>query len=144
MTDTSAVGGLNTLIDLSLLSVSEREVVAELEVSAKHHQPMGIVHGGVYCAIVETVCSVGGTVNASKHGNFVVGVDNHTSFLKATRSGTLRAVARPLATGRRTQLWEAEVRNERGELVATGRVRLIAVEAGSNLAGAPAGLQSPP
>jgi uncharacterized protein (TIGR00369 family) len=133
--------GLGQLIDLKLISVTEQEVVAELPVSSKHHQPMGIVHGGVYCAIVETVCSVGGFTHASKHGNYVVGVDNHTSFLKATRSGTLRSVARPLSVGRRTQLWEAEVRNEAGELVATGRVRLIAVEPSSNLGGAPAGSQ---
>ncbi len=136
---TSAPDGLSKLIDLKLVSVSEQEVVAELPVSPKHHQPMGIVHGGVYCAIVETVCSVGGFMHASKRGNYVVGVDNHTSFLKATRTGTLRAVARPLSVGRRTQLWEAEIKNEKGELVATGRVRLIAVEAESNLAGAPAG-----
>ncbi|MET0284576.1 MAG: PaaI family thioesterase [Polyangiales bacterium] len=131
--------GLSSLIDLTLISVGEQEVVAELPVSPKHHQPMGIVHGGVYCAIVETVCSVGGYMHASKRGNYVVGVDNHTSFLKATRTGTLRAVAKPLSVGRRTQLWEAEIRNEKGELVATGRVRLIAVEADSNLAGAKAG-----
>lgn len=131
-------GGLNKLIELSLVSVSEREVVAELPVSSKHHQPMGIVHGGVYCAIVETVCSVGAFTHASKHGNYVVGVDNQTSFLKATRTGTLRAVARPISIGRRTQLWEAEVRNQDGELVASGRVRLLAIEAGASLGGAAA------
>jgi 1,4-dihydroxy-2-naphthoyl-CoA hydrolase len=136
---TSPIDGLNKLIDLTLITVSEQEVVAELPVSPKHHQPMGIVHGGVYCAIVETVCSVGAFTHSSKRGNFVVGVDNHTSFLKATRTGTLRAVARPLTVGRRTQLWEAEVRNEQGELVATGRVRLIAVEAETKLAGASTG-----
>jgi 1,4-dihydroxy-2-naphthoyl-CoA hydrolase len=135
----NTVDGLGTLLDLTLISVGEQEVIAELPVSPKHHQPMGIVHGGVYCAIVETVCSVGGYMHASKRGNYVVGVDNHTSFLKATRTGTLRAVAKPLSVGRRTQLWEAEIRNEKGELVATGRVRLIAVEADSNLAGAKAG-----
>jgi 1,4-dihydroxy-2-naphthoyl-CoA hydrolase len=137
--DTSTpLGGWSQANDLTLVAVSDTEVIAELTISSKHHQPMGIVHGGVYCGIVETVCSVGGYMNASKHGNFVVGVDNHTSFLKATRAGILRAVARPLSVGRRTQLWEAEVRDESGALVATGRVRLISVEAGANLAGAPA------
>jgi len=125
--------------DLTVVSATESEVIAELTISSKHHQPMGIVHGGVYCGIVETVCSIGGFVNASKRGNFVVGVDNHTSFLKATRAGVLRAVARPLAVGRRTQLWEAEVRDQKGTLVATGRVRLISVEPEANLGGAPAG-----
>jgi uncharacterized protein (TIGR00369 family) len=69
---------------------------------------------------------------------FIVGADNHTSFLKATRSGTLRAVARPLSVGKRTQLWETNIENEQGELVATGRVRLMVVAAGKMLAGEPA------
>ena len=128
---------------LRYLTVTESEVLAELPISPKHHQPMGIVHGGVYCSIVETVCSVGAFLHASKRGLFVVGVDNQTSFLKATRAGTLRASARPLSVGRRTQLWEANIHDEAGALIATGRVRLIAVEPASNLAGQRAGFAEP-
>ena len=141
-------GGLAQLIDLSLVTITEQEVVGELVVSPKHYQPMGIVHGGVYCAMVETVCSVGAFVHASKRGRTVVGVDNQTSFLKATRTGTLRAVGRPLSIGGRTQLWEANIVNQEGVLVATGRVRLVALDVGSQLAGqkleAPAGSANEP
>ena len=136
-------GGWGEHMGLRLVSVAEHEVVAELRVSAMHYQPMGVVHGGVYCSIVETVCSVGGMMQVGKHGLLVVGVDNQTSFLKATRTGTLRATARPLAVGRRTQLWEANIHDEAGVLVATGRVRLIAVEPGSRLGGQSAGLVTP-
>ncbi|HVZ33574.1 MAG TPA: PaaI family thioesterase [Polyangiaceae bacterium] len=124
---------------LTYVSIAEQEVVAELVVTPMHYQPMGVVHGGVYCSIVETVCSVGAFLHSSKRGLFVVGVDNQTSFLKATRAGTLRATARPLSVGRRTQLWEANIHNRDGALVATGRVRLVAVEPGSNLGGRNAG-----
>jgi uncharacterized protein (TIGR00369 family) len=126
-------------IDLRFVSTNANEVVADLPISKHHHQPMGIVHGGVYCALVETVCSVG--ANLAAQGMLVVGVDNHTSFLRAQRTGTLRATARPLVRGRRTQLWEANIHNEAGELVATGRVRLVALEQGSNLAGEPAAMK---
>jgi 1,4-dihydroxy-2-naphthoyl-CoA hydrolase len=134
--------GFMQLIDLRFVSVSESEIVAELPVSDKHYQPMGIVHGGVYCSMVETVCSVGGHVHASKNDMTVVGVDNQTSFLKATRSGTLRATARPLAVGRRTQLWEANIHDEKGTLLSTGRVRLICLPLEQNLAGKAAGAQA--
>lgn len=127
--------GFNTALGLELVSTTLDEVVAQLVVGPQHHQPWGIVHGGVYCAIVETVCSVGGQVSLGASGGFVVGVDNHTSFFKATRNGTLRATARPLSKSKRTQLWEANVHNENGELVASGRVRLMVVEAGKMLAG---------
>lgn len=128
--------GFNGVLGLSLLECTAQRVVAELTVSERHHQPWGIVHGGVYCSIIETVCSLGAQL--AQTGGFVVGVDNHTSFLKATRAGTLRANARPLAAGKRTQLWEANIENAQGELVATGRVRLMTLAAGAQLAGEPA------
>jgi 1,4-dihydroxy-2-naphthoyl-CoA hydrolase len=132
-------GGFGQLMGLRVTSMSGDEVTAELTVGPQHHQPMGIVHGGVYCAIVETICSLGGFMNASKRGNTVVGLDNSTSFLKATRTGTLHAVAKPLVVGGRTQLWEAHIRNDGGELVATGRLRLIAIDGTSKIAGEVAG-----
>ena len=130
-----APGGLTSLIGLEITSIKEGEVVAELVVGPQHHQPMGIVHGGVYCAIVETICSMGAFVYASKRGNTVVGLDNQTSFLKATRTGKLRPVATPLTAGARTLLWEANIHNEAGELVSTGRVRLLCIDASKKIAG---------
>lgn len=132
---TPALGGFNQALNLSFVRADANEVVAELPITPQHYQPMGIVHGGVYCAMVETVCSVGGYLALATQGYTVVGVDNHTSFLKAQRTGTLRATGRPLVRGRRTQLWEANIENADGELVATGRVRLICLEAGSRIAG---------
>ena len=127
--------GFDTWVGVEILSAAADEVVAQLKVGPQHQQPWGIVHGGIYCAMAETVCSVGGQVSLGPSGGFVVGVDNHTSFLKATRDGVLRATARPLAKSKRTQLWEANIVNEAGVLVATGRVRLMVVEQGKLLAG---------
>jgi 1,4-dihydroxy-2-naphthoyl-CoA hydrolase len=130
--------GFMKLLGMSMLSMSEAEVVAELQVIPAHHQPMGIVHGGVYCALVETVCSIGAYLHASKHGLTVVGVDNQTSFLRATRTGVLRVSGKPLSVGRRTQLWQAEIHNAGEVLVATGRVRLMCIEPETRLGGEPA------
>jgi uncharacterized protein (TIGR00369 family) len=137
-TATVSAHGFNGVLGIELVRIDAREVIAQVRIGPQHHQPWGIVHGGVYCGIVETVCSMGAQAALTAGAGFIVGTDNHTSFLKATRSGTLRAVARPLAVGKRTQLWEANIENEQGELVATGRVRLMVVTAGKLLAGEPA------
>jgi 1,4-dihydroxy-2-naphthoyl-CoA hydrolase len=137
-----AHSGWNREMDVSFISSSGDEVIIEMPVSEKHLQPMGIVHGGVYSGLVETVCSVGAYLAVAPLGMLVVGVDNHTSFLRATRGGTLRCSGKPLVRGRRTQLWEARVENERGDLVATGRVRLLCLEQGASLAGEGAGVKS--
>ena len=124
---------------IEFVTITTEEVVVEWTVGPQHKQPQGIVHGGVHSGVIETVCSVGGAVNAAKNGQVVVGVENHTSFLKAVREGRLRAQATPLSRGRRMQLWQAEVRDEAGRLIATGRVRLFCLDMESQLAGEKAG-----
>jgi 1,4-dihydroxy-2-naphthoyl-CoA hydrolase len=121
---------LNDVLGFRLVSATRDEVVIEWEVGSKHLQPAGIVHGGVYCAAIESTCSIGATLDAmERFGRQAVGLENHTSFIRAMRSGTLRAVATPITRGRNTQVWEAKVTNEAGELAATGRVRLYCLEA---------------
>jgi 1,4-dihydroxy-2-naphthoyl-CoA hydrolase len=92
-------------------------------VGPQHLQPYGIVHGGVYCAAIETAASVGAAVWLGDRGQ-VVGVANNTDFLRATRDGDLTATATPVHRGRSQQLWLVEVTRADGKLVARGQVRL--------------------
>lgn len=108
---------------MEIVSVSGDEVVGRLEVRPDHHQPYGIVHGGVYATLVETVASVAAAAWFHGRGQ-VVGVQNTTHFLRATRSGTLDIVASPVHRGRTQQLWEVRITDELGRLVSKGEVRL--------------------
>ena len=129
------VNQMNTLpgwvkeMGIVILAASPDEVTCEWEVSAKHHQPYGIVHGGVHCGVIETLASIGAGIVAQPRGQRVVGLENHTSFIRAVRSGKLRGVARPVTRGRTTQVWDAWIRDDKDQLVAQGRVRLLCVDA---------------
>ena len=112
------------LLGLRLVEAGGERVVATLPVTPKLHQNAGIVHGGVYAAMVETATSVGAYLFLQGRGA-VVGVSNHTDFLRAVRDGELRVEATPLQRGRTMQLWEARVTDEQDRLVAHGRVRLM-------------------
>jgi uncharacterized protein (TIGR00369 family) len=130
-----SLDGWNTAMGLRFVSATADEVVAELVIGPSHRQPYGIVHGGVHAGIIETVASVGAALHALPLGRSVVGLENHTSFLHAVREGTLRVTARPLSRGKRTQVWEGTVTDANGRVAATGRVRLLALEAEAPLAG---------
>lgn len=98
---------------------------ARLDVHPKLLQPLGLVHGGVYCSMVESLASVAGyTWLAGRGGGNVVGVNNNTDFLRSARSGTLHAHAAPLHRGRRQQLWLVTITDDEDRLVARGQVRL--------------------
>ena len=90
----------------------------------RHLQPYGIVHGGVYCAVVETAGSIGAGLWYGDEGH-VVGIANHTDFLRPAALGAnLTANALPLHRGRTQQLWEVRVQDESARLVARGQLRL--------------------
>lgn len=127
--------GWNRAMGLRFTRVTSEEVVAELTIDDRHRQPYGLVHGGVYCGMIETVASVGAALDALSRGQSTVGLDNHTSFLHATREGRLQVTARAITRGRRTQLWEGTVTDDTGRAVANGRVRMICLDAGAALAG---------
>lgn len=127
--------GWKTAMNMHFISASADEVVAEIEVSDVHRQPLGIVHGGVYAGMIEASASVGASLHAMADGKYAIGLDNHTSFLHAVRDGKLRVTARPVTRGHRTHLWDANVVGADGRVVATGRVRLIVIDRGSPLGG---------
>jgi 1,4-dihydroxy-2-naphthoyl-CoA hydrolase len=134
------LGGYNRVMGLSFTRVGADEVEGELTIAEQHLQPYGIVHGGVHTGLIEAACSTGAAVFAMKRGQSVVGLENSTSFLRAAREGKLRVRAVPVTRGRRSQVWEATVRDERGRALATGRVRLLCLEPGEALAGKTVGV----
>jgi len=127
--------GFDGFMGFDMLTATRDEVVVEYVIEERHLQPYGIVHGGVHCAVFETVCSTGAAMDAMPRGQSVVGLENHTSFVRAVRGGKVRVVATPITRGRRTQVWEAVARDEQGRVIATGRVRLLCLDPGSDLAG---------
>ena len=137
-------GGYNRLLGLEFLRATTEEVVARLTITEAHRQPYGVVHGGVYASMAETVASVGAALHAMADGRHTVGLENGTSFLRATRDGDLTARAIPLTTGRRTHVWEVAIRDDAGRLVASSRVRLLCLEGDAALAGEPIEVPDPP
>jgi 1,4-dihydroxy-2-naphthoyl-CoA hydrolase len=120
--------GLDAHIGLLIDELTPDRVVGHVDLGPQHHQPFGIVHGGVYCSIVETVGSMAGSLNAEE-GKVVVGVNNNTHFLASMSEGRVVATATPISRGRTQQLWSVDiVRESDGRLVATGQLRLQAVE----------------
>jgi uncharacterized protein (TIGR00369 family) len=120
--DLSRSVGLDALLGTEYVELSGDRVVARCEVRAELHQPFGILHGGVYCSLVESTASLAAALWYGARGR-VVGVSNHTNFLRAVRTGTLVITALPVQRGRTQQLWRVEISCDE-KLSAVGEVRL--------------------
>jgi uncharacterized protein (TIGR00369 family) len=122
-------------LGIELIEASRDRVTAKVTLGTQHHQPHGIVHGGVYASVIESLASIGANLDALSKGRQCVGLDNHTSFVHAFRGGTLDAVAKPITRASRTQLWEVTLTNGDGTVISTGRVRLLAIDLDAEVGG---------
>ncbi|GAC1338613.1 MAG: PaaI family thioesterase [Candidatus Dormibacteria bacterium] len=123
--------GFVEYLGLVLDRVEAEVVQAHLVVGPEHLQPYGVVHGGVYAAIGETLASLGAHAAAAARepGKGVVGLENHTSFVSLAREGArVSAEARARHSGRRVQLWTVEMRDGGGRELAVSTVRLLVVD----------------
>lgn len=114
-------------LGLRITGVTPDRVTAELTVTDEHKQAHGIVHGGVHCTIIESVASIGANTRSGVE-HAVVGLSNRTNFVRAVRSGLLRATSEPVSDEAGQQTWEVSIVDDRDRLVATGVVTLLQLD----------------
>ena len=115
---------------LTIDSATPERVTGSLQVDpARHMQPVGLVHGGVFASIAETLASMGAALTAIENGKDAAGMENHTSFLRPVTGETrLTAVAEAIHRGRSTHSWVVRITDEAGRLVAQSYVRLAIID----------------
>ncbi len=125
MTNLTAASQLMSLLDIEFDERSATRVSGSIAADERHHQPWGIVHGGLYTTAIETFATTGAFEAVKDRGQRAVGVANATDFLRPHRAGRLNVVATAIHQGRTQQLWLVEIRRpEDDKLVARGQVRL--------------------
>ena len=118
------------LLEIEFDERSATRVTGSVAADERHHQPWGLVHGGLYTTVVETFATTGAFEAIKDRGQQAVGVSNTTDFLRPHTRGRLDVVAIPIHQGRTQQLWQVEIRRpEDHKLVARGQVRLQNIEA---------------
>ena len=115
------------IVGTKIVELGADRVVATIDVSYRHQQGAGIVHGGVYATVIETTASMGANMWLDGRA-LAVGLSNHTDFLRSVSEGVLTVVATPVQRGRTLQLWRVEITDSQQRLVAEGKVRLMALE----------------
>jgi 1,4-dihydroxy-2-naphthoyl-CoA hydrolase len=123
--DRARAGAFLSTLAVEYESITTTNIVAYVEATADHHTPWGIVHGGYYAAVIETVASVGASYAVLSNGQFSVGVNNQTDFLRPFVEGRLNIQGTAISQGRNLQLWLIELTNTDGKLIARGQVRLF-------------------
>ena len=114
--------GFDRLYGLEILEISDDLVRGRVVVRDELMQPAGLVHGGVYAAIAESLATNGTAAAVFAEGNTAMGLSNQTSFLRPITAGAIHGVARPRHRGRTTWVWEVELSDDDDRLCAVTRV----------------------
>ena len=121
--------GFDRLYGLELLSYSDEEVRAQVQVRDELRQPAGLVHGGVFASIAETMASVATWAAVRDQGQAAQGLSNQTSFLRPIVDGRIHAVARRRHRGRTTWVWEVDITDDQERLCALVRMTVAVRDA---------------
>ncbi|SEH14524.1 PaaI family thioesterase [Thermoleophilum album] len=115
---------LDGVLGFELLELKPEQARARFRVEDRVRQPFGIVHGGAYAALAESLCSASTHLAVTGEGKYAVGLSNQTSFLRPVSEGTVHAQARVRHRGRTTWVWDVDLTDDAGRLCAVARVTL--------------------
>jgi 1,4-dihydroxy-2-naphthoyl-CoA hydrolase len=115
-------GTLIEKIGLEWLEVGPERIVARIPVES-NTQPYGLLHGGATAALCETIASLGAALIAGPE-SLPVGIELNVNHIRSVREGYVTATGVPLHSGRRTAVWDMQVRDDNGRLVAVARLTL--------------------
>ncbi|MGH2924382.1 MAG: PaaI family thioesterase [Gaiellales bacterium] len=122
--------GLGDLIGLEYLETSPDEINARAAVTPDLLQPAGLVHGGVYATMAESICSAATWLAVQGDGMAAMGQSNSATFLRPITEGHVNAVARPRHRGRTSWVWDVEITDDSGRSCALIRM-IVAVRPAS-------------
>ena len=120
----ASVRGFDRLYGLELLDVDEQQVTARVRVREEIKQPAGLVHGGVYASIAESMASLATALAVLPHGETAMGLSNATSFLRPITDGFVHAQATRLHRGRTTWVWDVHFTDDSGRACAVTRMTI--------------------
>ena len=120
--------GAAGLFGIRITALLPDAIRAEMPVEAQHLQPFGLLHGGVSVVLAETLGSLAAILSLPEEQR-AVGIEINASHLAAVLPGqTVTAECRPFHTGRRTQVWQTEIRRADGKLACVSRLTCAVVE----------------
>lgn len=115
-------------LGIEYTAVGEGYLEASMPVTASHHQPMGILHGGASAALAESVGSAASALQLDLDRQFAVGLALDINHLKSLREGCVTARAEAIHLGRSTHLWDIRLRDEKDRTIAVSRLSMMVLD----------------
>ena len=115
-------------LGIEITALGDDSITATMPVDHRTHQPFGLLHGGASVALAETLGSVAAHCTVDDQTKYCVGLEINANHIKSVRDGFVYGTAKPVHIGRKTQVWEIKIVNEKKELVCVSRITLAVMD----------------
>jgi 1,4-dihydroxy-2-naphthoyl-CoA hydrolase len=126
----NAWGRVNMIdyLDITFTELGDDYLKATMPVDHRTTQPLGLLHGGASVVLAETLGSTAATLCVDVETQYCVGIEINANHLRSVREGSVVGTARPVHVGRKTQVWQIDIHDESGRLVAVSRLTLAVLD----------------
>lgn len=114
-------------LDIEVTEIGKDFVKGMMPVNSKTHQPMGLLHGGASAVLIESLGSIGSSLLVDLKKENVVGIEINANHVRGIKSGLVVGVAKLVHGGKRTHLWQVDIRDEEERLVCSGRLTVMVI-----------------
>lgn len=114
------LGSLAESMGIRLLELTAERAVATMPVEG-NTQPLGVVHGGAYVVLAETLGSMAANVSVYPE-KVAVGIEVNASHSRSARSGLVTGVCKAISLGKSLTVHEIEITDEEGRRLSTVRI----------------------
>ena len=128
MLNASVKGTLVAHLGIEIIEIGNNFLTAKMPVDHRTQQPMGLLHGGASVVLSETLGSLAASLLVDKSVEFPVGIEINANHIKSVKSGFVYGKASPIHVGRRTHIWQTDIRNEVGKLVCTSKLTVAIIK----------------
>jgi 1,4-dihydroxy-2-naphthoyl-CoA hydrolase len=121
----------NTMVShvgIEVTEIGDDYLRGRMPVDQRTRQPFGILHGGASVVLAETLASIGCQFTVDWAKFRAVGLEINANHIRAVSEGFVTGIARPLHLGRRTQVWEIRITDERDKLSCISRITMAIID----------------
>lgn len=121
----------NTLVahlGIEIIAIGEDFIEAKMPVDHRTHQPLGMLHGGASVALAETLGSIAATCCVDTNTQYCVGLEINANHIKSVRDGFVYGITRPIHIGKKTQVWEIKITDEKKQLACISRITMAVID----------------
>ena len=115
-------------LGIELTEVGNQYLCGKMPVDHRTTQPLGLVHGGAFTTLAETLGSFAGILEVDWEKQYCVGMEINANHLKSVKNGYVYGKATPIHIGQKTQVWEMRLTNDKDELVCISRMTLAILD----------------